>query len=65
MGMAPTSTITRRAIERQLLPGSGFTIEPGLYFPTFGVRTEINVVILGTEARVSGPRQAAITPLAH
>lgn len=51
--------------ERQLLPGSGFTIEPGLYFPTFGVRTEINVVILGTEARVTGPRQAAITLLAH
>ncbi len=51
--------------ERQLLPGSGFTIEPGLYFPTFGVRTEINVVILGTEARVTGPRQAAITALAH
>jgi Xaa-Pro dipeptidase len=51
--------------QRQLLPGSGFTVEPGLYFPTFGVRTEINVVILGTEARVSGPRQAAITPLAY
>jgi Xaa-Pro dipeptidase len=51
--------------ERQLLSGSGFTIEPGLYFSAFGVRTEINVVILGTEARVSGPRQAAITALAH
>ena len=51
--------------ERQLLPGSGFTIEPGLYFPTFGVRTEINVVIMGTEARVTGPRQSAITALAH
>ncbi len=51
--------------ERQLLPGSGFTIEPGVYFSTFGVRTEINVVILGTEARVTGPRQAAITALAH
>ena len=30
--------------ERKLLPGSGFTIEPGLYFDTFGVRTEINMV---------------------
>ena len=49
--------------ERQLLPGSGFTVEPGLYFPAFGVRTEINVVIIGTEARVSGPRQATITAL--
>lgn len=51
--------------ERQLLPGSGFTVEPGLYFADFGVRTEINVVIIGAEARVSGPRQAAITALAH
>ncbi len=50
--------------ERQLLPGSGFTIEPGLYFPTFGVRTEINVVIMGREARVSGPCQPAIAALA-
>lgn len=50
--------------ERQLLPGSGFTVEPGLYFESFGVRTEINVVIIGAEARVSGPRQSAITALA-
>jgi Xaa-Pro dipeptidase len=51
--------------ERQLLPGAGFTVEPGLYFSDFGVRTEINVVIIGAEARVSGPRQAAIAALAH
>ena len=30
--------------ERRLLPGTGFTIEPGIYFEHFGVRTEINVV---------------------
>ena len=30
--------------ERRLLPGTGFTIEPGVYFERFGVRTEINVV---------------------
>lgn len=28
---------------RLLLPGVGFTIEPGLYLPEFGVRLEINV----------------------
>ena len=50
--------------ERQLLPGSGFTVEPGLYFADFGVRTEINVVIMGTEARVTGPRQPAVAALA-
>jgi Xaa-Pro aminopeptidase len=30
--------------ERRLLPGTGFTIEPGVYFERFGVRTEINMV---------------------
>ena len=29
--------------DRRLLPGTGFTVEPGLYFESFGVRTEINV----------------------
>jgi Xaa-Pro dipeptidase len=29
--------------DRRILPGTGFTIEPGLYFETFGVRTEINM----------------------
>lgn len=28
---------------RELLPGVGFTIEPGLYFDDFGVRLEINM----------------------
>lgn len=30
---------------RQILPGTGFTIEPGIYLPEFGVRLEINVFI--------------------
>ena len=29
--------------DRRILPGTGFTVEPGLYFDAFGVRTEINV----------------------
>lgn len=29
--------------ERRVLPGLGTTIEPGVYFPSFGVRSEINV----------------------
>jgi len=28
---------------REMLPGIGFTIEPGIYLPEFGVRLEINV----------------------
>ena len=49
--------------ERRLLPGTGFTIEPGVYFPHFGVRTEINVFYDEGQARASGPRQAAIVAL--
>lgn len=30
---------------REMLPGLGFTIEPGLYLPEFGVRLEINVYV--------------------
>jgi Xaa-Pro dipeptidase len=43
--------------ERRLIPGTGFTIEPGVYTPQFGVRTEINMVIGEREATVSGPLQ--------
>jgi Xaa-Pro aminopeptidase len=49
--------------ERRLLPGTGFTIEPGLYFDTFGVRTEINVVWGTTGPEVTGPRQQEIIAL--
>ena len=28
---------------RQVLPGTGFSVEPGIYLPDFGVRLEINV----------------------
>ena len=50
--------------ERRLLPGSGFTIEPGLYFDTFGVRTEINMVFGDGDAVVTGPVQQEIVTLA-
>jgi len=49
--------------DRRILPGTGFTIEPGLYFDTFGVRTEINVFRSDREAVVSGPRQMALVTL--
>ncbi|HEX4912994.1 MAG TPA: M24 family metallopeptidase [Vicinamibacterales bacterium] len=49
--------------ERRLMPGSGFTIEPGLYFKDFGVRTEINMVWAATGPEVTGPRQKAILSL--
>jgi Xaa-Pro aminopeptidase len=49
--------------DRHLLPGTGFTIEPGLYFESFGVRTEINVFYGQGEARVTGPVQTEIVRL--
>jgi Xaa-Pro aminopeptidase len=49
--------------DRRLLPGSGFTIEPGLYFDTFGVRTEINMYRGEREALVTGPRQMELIAL--
>ena len=49
--------------ERRLMPGTGFTIEPGLYFATFGVRTEINVAWGPSGPEVTGPRQMAVVPL--
>ena len=49
--------------DRRILPGAGFTIEPGLYFDIFGVRTEINVFRRERDAVVSGPRQMSLVVL--
>jgi Xaa-Pro aminopeptidase len=39
---------------RLLLEGSCFSVEPGLYFERFGLRTEIDVYIRGGVPRISG-----------
>ena len=31
--------------ERRILPNSCFSIEPGIYLPEFGVRSEVNMLI--------------------
>jgi Xaa-Pro aminopeptidase len=49
--------------DRRLLPGTGFTIEPGVYFPDFGVRSEINMIVGPRDAVVTGPRQSEILAL--
>jgi Xaa-Pro aminopeptidase len=49
--------------ERRLIAGTGFTIEPGVYTSTFGVRTEINMVVGEREATVTGPCQTAFVLL--
>jgi hypothetical protein len=49
--------------DRRLLDGTGFTIEPGVYTPRFGIRSEINVVVRGRSAAPTGPCQQVLTPL--
>jgi Xaa-Pro aminopeptidase len=51
--------------DRRVLPGTGFTIEPGLYFEEFGVRTEINMFRGAQDAVVTGPRQMEIITLGN
>jgi Xaa-Pro dipeptidase len=46
--------------DRRLIPGTGFTIEPGVYTERFGVRTEINMFVGEREARVTGALQKEI-----
>jgi Xaa-Pro aminopeptidase len=49
--------------DRRLLPGTGFTIEPGVYYRDFGVRTEINMIVGSRGAAVTGPSQREIVAL--
>jgi len=49
--------------DRRLLAGTGFTIEPGLYFDDFGVRSEINMLVRDRDAVVTGPLQTEILAL--
>jgi len=49
--------------DRRLLTGTGFTIEPGVYFDDFGVRTEINMIVQERDATVTGPSQTEILAL--
>jgi Xaa-Pro aminopeptidase len=49
--------------DRRLLVGTGFTIEPGVYFDDFGVRSEINMIVGPRDAAVTGPLQTEILTL--
>jgi Xaa-Pro aminopeptidase len=49
--------------DRRLLSGTGFTIEPGVYFDDFGVRSEVNVIVQARDAVVTGPLQTEIAAL--
>jgi Xaa-Pro aminopeptidase len=46
--------------ERRVLPNTLFSIEPGVYFPDFGVRSEINMLVRGNRAEVTGRMQTEV-----
>jgi Xaa-Pro aminopeptidase len=46
--------------ERQILPNSCFSIEPGIYLPEFGVRSEVNILVRPKRAEVTGKIQREI-----
>jgi len=46
--------------ERQILPNSIFSIEPGVYLPEFGARSEINMLVRQDSAEVTGNIQREI-----
>jgi len=46
--------------ERLILPNSCFSIEPGIYLPEFGVRSEVNVLVRPKAAEVTGKIQTEI-----
>ncbi|HWF38710.1 MAG TPA: M24 family metallopeptidase [Candidatus Acidoferrales bacterium] len=49
--------------DRKIVPRTCFSIEPGIYLPEFGVRSELNVYVGEREARVTGAIQEEILPL--
>ena len=40
--------------ERRILPNTCFSVEPGIYLPEFGVRSEINMMIRNGKGEVTG-----------
>jgi Xaa-Pro dipeptidase len=50
---------------RRILPRTCFSIEPGIYLPEFGVRSEVNVYVdkAGKVHVTGGPVQTAVVPI--
>jgi len=46
--------------EREIIPNSCFSIEPGIYLPEFGVRSEVNMLVRLGSAEVTGKIQKEI-----
>ena len=49
--------------ERRVIPWTCFSVEPGIYLPNFGIRSEVNVFVGDRDARVTGERQTALVKI--
>jgi Xaa-Pro aminopeptidase len=50
--------------ERLVLPRTCFSVEPGIYLPEFGIRSEVNVFVAeDRQVHVTGGLQTAIVPI--
>ncbi|MGH9345085.1 MAG: M24 family metallopeptidase, partial [Terriglobia bacterium] len=49
--------------DRLLIPGTCFSVEPGIYLRDFGVRSEVDVYVEERGARVTGDAQQEIVPI--
>ena len=49
--------------DRRIVPHTCFSIEPGIYLPKFGIRSEVNVYVGERDARVTGAIQQEIIPM--
>jgi Xaa-Pro dipeptidase len=49
--------------ERHLIPRTCSSVEPGIYLPEFGIRSEVDVYVGEKEAQVTGALQSEILPL--
>ena len=48
---------------RRVIPNTCFSIEPGIYLPDFGIRSEVNVYVREGEAEITGAVQTEILRL--
>ncbi len=46
--------------KREIIPGIGLTVEPGIYLPEFGVRSEIDIYITEEGASITTPVQKSV-----
>jgi Xaa-Pro aminopeptidase len=49
--------------ERRVIPNTCFSIEPGIYLPEFGVRSEVNVFVGADFAQVTGEEQERLVTI--